>query len=160
MDVVEGGAADLDGDGVLDVMADADAAGIPDSVDSTYTGGTDVDEDGVDDGADADFLNDADSDSDGIVDGRDPDADGDGLADLSSSGEPVLSAALPDLDNNGVADVLEKADAEVVASTGGGCSIGTRTGRPDVSLFVLIFMATLVLIRRRFFTGGWRAFVA
>lgn len=162
-DLIEGGRIDSNGDGLVDQLLDQDADGIPDSVDVSFTGGSDVDGDGIDDSADASVQLGDDSDGDGIIDSRDPDANGDGVADAALSGEPALSAALPDLDGNGIADVLDANGGIVTGLSGTGCSIDRGSSKPDFILLIMAMIALSVLIvKRRFSWSGLRllAFVS
>ncbi|MDO6462535.1 JDVT-CTERM domain-containing protein, partial [Granulosicoccaceae sp. 1_MG-2023] len=150
-DLAEAGGLDVDGDGQVDGMADADGDGIPDTVDVDQTGGADSDGDGIDDTADADFVEAEDSDGDGIVDAMDPDADGDGFAELDDA--PDLGASLPDSDGNGVPD-YQQAESELIRTglEGGGCTLSSVPGAPDPTLPLTAVLAAGWLSWRRWFS--------
>ena len=110
-----GSAADVDGDGVADVVdgdntghgvaRDSDGDGVTDAVD------LDDDNDGVPDVQETDNGADVDTDMDGIVDRLDLDADNDGLAD---SVEGVGNNSL-DSDRGGILDDLIDTNADGLA---------------------------------------------
>jgi len=153
-DLEETGGSDLDGDGIVDALADTDNDGVPDSVDVDFTGGADVDGDGIDDIADADFVQGNDTDFDGIVDARDPDADGNGFADFPGNAIE-LAGALPDTDGDSIPDFQEAFEEPPVLTGvnghGGGCSvIGSGASQTrDPSLLLLSLFALLSLLWRR-----------
>lgn len=152
-DLVEAGGQDINGDGLVDSIADDDGDTIPNSIDADFTGGADTDTNGIDDSAEHGFnTSSTDTDGDGIIDERDPDADGDGFADVQSdgSGAPSLSE-LPDLNGNGIPDITEPgfgfaAGVVIVGPTG--CSISS-SGAKDPLLPLLGLTAFMLILRRR-----------
>ncbi|MDO6462490.1 JDVT-CTERM domain-containing protein, partial [Granulosicoccaceae sp. 1_MG-2023] len=147
-DLLEAGGVDLNGDGRVDGMADADGDGIPDTVDADQTGGVDSDGDGIDDAADVDFVQAEDRDGDGIVDGMDPDADGDGFAELDDA--PELASALPDTDGNGIPDYQQDTVEPIrTGLEGGGCTLSSVPGAPDPTLPLTVALAAGWLSWRR-----------
>ncbi len=122
-DILEAGGTDVDGNLLVDDYNDANADGIPDSVDATVTGINDADSDGIDDTADVDVVGGADSDLDGIVDSRDGDANNDGVQD-SVANSFLDSGAFPDLDDDNIPDYRD--DDSIGNGTGG--TTGTTTG--------------------------------
>jgi len=126
-DVWELRGVDVNADGILDAMTDANRNGVLDNVDVIYTQGVDQDNDSVDDRFDADYSAGTDSDADGIVDQFDTDANGDGAADSLDS-EPLI---VIDTDDDGVPDVLDRAPTRPAAlrtgtgTYGVGCAIAT-----------------------------------
>ncbi|MEO9967060.1 MAG: T9SS type A sorting domain-containing protein [Reichenbachiella sp.] len=119
-DIIEAGGVDIDGDGRVDGLDDADSDGIPDNVDVDVTFGADSDGDGIDDIYDFSVSGGTDTDGDDILDTGDLDIDGDGLAntvDSDDGGTPLVSAdtdgdgytdaADLDADNDGLPDIIE-----------------------------------------------------
>ena len=157
LDLIEAGGLDIDGDGVVDALADSDADGIPDSVDVDQTMGADADADGIDDRADTDFVSGNDQDLDGIIDALDPDADGDGFVNILLDGGDAsfqIAPALPDFDSNGIPDVEQAniAGNVNVGLTGVGCSISTR-GKSNESFLMLLAMSAWIMLMRRRLPG-------
>ncbi len=157
-DLVEAGGLDIDNDGRVDVLNDADNDGIPDIADASVTGGEDSDQDGIDDMFDASFQGGNDADGDGIADEFDPDSDGNGFVGPSADGQGT-PIQLPDANGNGTPDIQE---SETIAGgvetglggSGFGCSIsptpqGPAKG-PDPMLLLMLF-ASLASI-------SWRTF--
>jgi len=142
-DLVESGKEDVDNNGIVDLLNDADADGIPDPVDVDFTKGMDADRDGIDDRYDRTFSDQLDTDNDGIIDQFDADANGDGLADASASATPGQAAALPGSDKVGVSDVIDESQDRVhIGTTGSGCSVSSSKAS-DSLLWVLLVLAGL-----------------
>ncbi len=135
-DLIEAGAADIQGDGIVDNLTDLDMDGLADVLDNydSGAGGTevttgtpltmlDVDGDGIP------AYQDLDSDNDGINDVLEagiPDTDNNGRIDqLNVNG--TLSA---DADNDGFTDVLDSND-NTVAGTNDGTGTAVITTDPD-----------------------------
>lgn len=119
-DVVEAGGADVDNNGLVDVIVDGNQNGIPDSYDFTVTGGVDTDGDGIDDVADIDFVSGPDADNDRILDTFDLDINGDGIVDgliTSQLNDLYLSGSLSDGNDNNILDFRDA--AEIGGMTGG-----------------------------------------
>lgn len=155
-DILEAGGVDVDGDGRVDAVSDADGDGIPDSVDVDVTQGSDADNDGIDDTADIDFVSGNDSDADGIIDEFDPDSDGDGLADRNAL---ALGAAVPDSDNDSVPDYQQPIKngkvKTAVSGNGVGCSVTSilgaesRTVGHDPLFWLMLLASAITLFARR-----------
>ncbi|MFK8101877.1 MAG: T9SS type A sorting domain-containing protein [Saprospiraceae bacterium] len=92
-DLIEAGAADIQGDGIVDDLTDVDMDGLPDVLDNydSGSGGTEV-TNGIP-------LGMQDVDGDGIPAYQDLDSDNDGIND-------VIEAGIADSDNNGIIDQL------------------------------------------------------
>jgi len=150
-DLEEAGGVDQNGDGIVDALQDADADGIPDSVDVDVTGGNDADNDGIDDTADSDFVAGAtDIDNDGIIDSLDPDNNGDGFVVVQAVDNEPLGASLPDTDGDGVPDISEAVAVEwQTGIAGSGCSVvsDSRT-KADPALLLLLLGAVIGLLSK------------
>jgi len=168
-DLVEASGSDMNNDGIVDSMTDADKDSIPDSADVTFTLGADIDGDGIDDTMDAsqlapqndssnstsefllsDSTNNIDADNDGIADQFDPDSNGDGYADTIIIAL-AIGMALPDSDNNGTPDFQQAKAGVVLTGLKGhpGCSISTEA--PIDPLFAMMFVFAMLCLKRRSF---------
>ena len=153
-DLREVGFIDEDFDQIIDSLRDIDLDGIPDSVDVSFTNGSDEDGDGIDDFADVDFVvmfND-DFDGDGIVDSFDPDANGNGFADAAEGDNAPfeLTSSFPDNDSDGIADVQEANRLITgVSGVGGGCTVSGDKLHLDPTLVALLLFSGVAVTRRR-----------
>jgi len=155
-DLVEAGGVDIDNDGRVDVLNDADNDGIPDIADSSTTRGEDSDQDGIDDMFDVTFTGGNDADGDGIADQFDPDSDGNGFVGPSGDGQgsPI---DLPDSDGNGTPDIQESGALAGTVETGlggsgFGCSVSPTPQGPAKGpdpMMLLMLLASLVSISWR-----------
>ena len=158
-DLVEAGGIDIDNDGTVDVLNDADNDGIPDIADASVSGGEDSDQDGIDDMFDVSFTGGNDADGDGIADEFDPDNDGNGFVGPSADGQNGQGTVmqLPDANGDGTPDIQE---SEVRAGgietglggNGFGCSVsptpqGPAKG-PDPMLLLMLFASMASLLWR------------
>jgi len=145
-DLVEAGGTDIDTNGIVDALVDADNDGISDEIDADVIG-IDINVDGIDDNAEASPADSRpDTDKDGIVDSRDIDADGNGIVD---AGGYILAdgADFPDADGDGIADFQ---DQDVPGGDGpiktgrsgyGGCSIVRGSEYDPVFPFLLLLFS-------------------
>jgi len=156
-DLLENGGQDIDNDGRVDNLRDANADGIDDAIALLPVLITDTDGDGMPDYMDIDSDNDGVSD---LIESGGVDINGDGQADSLTQ-----IAGLTDQDGDSVPDHLQSEQALISAAQpvgafrvglgGSGCSIhyGSKTGF-DPTLPAMGAMALLWLVWRRRGTAG------
>ncbi len=167
---------DIDGDGIVDIAADADGDGISDAIDQFdgFGSARDSDRDGILD----DNEGTGDSDGDGVPDAQDSDSDNDGIPDAIEAGpnpgSPVDTDAdgLPDYrdtdsDGDGIGDDLEgTADANGngipdYIDSGGTLETAVKgIGGGSLGIWSLLVLALLVISRRNVATAVAPLFLA
>jgi len=152
LDVVEGGngAADIDGDGMMDGGVDSD--GIPVNANGNVT---DSDGDGIPDSQEPNGVDvSTDTDGDGISDDVDEDDDGDGVSDVDegtgdSNGDGIPDSLDPDTDGSQVVTVQSEPINTTIETglNGGGCTLGGGSGFDPLLMMSGLF--ALLGLRRR-----------